>query len=162
MHPTCCCLVHRSLVFRLPSLHSLFDSLEHSSNAICSSSNCLFSFHNILTLCWRWLDSLWRWQCPMPSHKQTNDYTSQHPSSSHSSKDHPCHNVPWCPVSPDNCLDWQRSITLREVKSRGQPYFRSQGTPVNPDTNRDLRISQKRTWNECVPICPCYLKITCR
>ena len=100
MHPTCCCLVHRSLVFRLPSLHSLFDSLEHSSNAICSSSNCLFSFHNILTLCWRWLDSLWRWQCPMPSHKQTNDYTSQHPSSSHSSKDHPCHNGPWCPDSP--------------------------------------------------------------
>ena len=107
MHPTCCCLVHRSLVFRLPSLHSLFDSLEHSSNAICSSSNCLFSFHNILTLCgrrcflcWRWLDSLWRWQCPMLSHKQTNDYTSQHPSSSHSSKDHPCHNGPWCPDSP--------------------------------------------------------------
>ena len=100
MHPTCCCLVHRSLVFRLSSLHSLFDSLEHSSNAICSSSNCLFSFHNILTLCWRWLDSLWRWQCPMPSHKQTNDYTSQHPSSSHSSKDHPCHNGPWCPDSP--------------------------------------------------------------
>ena len=100
MHPTCCCLVHRSLVFRLPSLHSLFDSLEHSSNAICSSSNCLFSFHNILTLCWRWLDSLWRWQCPMPSHKQTNDYTSQHPSSSHSSKDHPCHNGTWCPDSP--------------------------------------------------------------
>ena len=107
MHPTCCCLVHRSLVFRLPSLHSFFDSLEHSSNAICSSSNCLFSFHNIQTLCgrrcflcWRWLDSLWRWQCPMPSHKQTNDYTSQHPSSSHSSKDHPCHNGPWCPDSP--------------------------------------------------------------
>ena len=100
MHPTCCCLVHRSLVFRLSSLHSLFDSLEHSSNAICSSSNCLFSFHNILTLCWRWLDSLWRWQCPMPSHKQTNDYTSQHPSSSLSSKDHPCHNGPWCPDSP--------------------------------------------------------------
>ena len=125
MHPTCCCLVHRSLVFRLPSLHSLFDSLEHSSNAICSSSNCLFSFHNILTLCWRWLDSLWRWQCPMPSHKQTNDYTSQHPSSSHSSKDHPCHNGPWCPVSPDNCPDWPWSIILREVKSRGQPYFRT-------------------------------------
>ena len=162
MHPTCCCLVHRSLVFRLPSLHSLFDSLEHSSNAICSSSNCLFSFHNILTLCWRWLDSLWRWQCPMPSHKQTNDYTSQHPSSSHSSKDHPCHNVPWCPVSPDNCPDWQRNITLREVKSRGQPYFRSRGTSVNCDTNRDLLISQKRTWNTCVLICPCYLKITCR
>ena len=107
MHPTCCCLIHRSLVFRLPSLHSLFDSLEHSSNAICSSSNCLFSFHNILTLCgrrcflcWRWLDSLWRWQCPMLSHKQTNDYTSQHPSSSHSSKDHPCHNGTWCPDSP--------------------------------------------------------------
>ena len=100
MHPTSCCLVHRSLVFRLPSLHSLFDSLEHSSNAICSSSNCLFSFHNILTLCWRWLDSLWRWQCPMLSHKQTNDYTSQHPSSSHSSKDHPCHNGTWCPDSP--------------------------------------------------------------
>ena len=100
MHPTCSCLVHRSLVFRLSSLHSLFDSLEHSSNAICSSSNCVFSFHNILTLCWRWLDSLWRWQCLMPSHKQTNDYTSQHPSSSHSSKDHPCHNGPWCPDSP--------------------------------------------------------------
>ena len=107
MHPTCCWLVHRSLVFRLSSLHSLFDSLEHSSNAICSSSNCLFSFHNILTLCgrrcflcWRWLDSLWRWQCPMPSHKQTNDYTSQHLSSSYSSKDHPCHNGPWCPDSP--------------------------------------------------------------
>ena len=125
MHPTCCCLVHRSLVFRLPSLHSLFDSLEHSSNAICSSSNCLFSFHNILTLCWRWLDSLWRWQCPMPSNKQTNDYTSHHPSSSHSSKDHPCHNVPWCPGSPDNCPDWPWSITLREVKSRRQPYFRT-------------------------------------
>ena len=149
MHPTCCCLVHRSLVFRLPSLHCLFDSLEHSSNAICSSSNCLFSFHNILTLCWRWLDSLWRWQCPMPSHKQTNDYTSQHPSSSHSSKDHPCHNVPWCPVSPDNCPDWQQSITLREVKSRGQPYFRSRGTSVNCDTNRDLSISQEDLEHIC-------------
>ena len=149
MHPTCCWLVHRSLVFRLSSLHSLFDSLEHSSNAICSSSNCLFSFHNILTLCWRWLDSLWRWQCLMLSHKQTNDYTSQHPSSSHSSKDHPCHNVPWCPVSPDNCPDWQRSITLREVKSRGQPYFRSRGTSVNCDTNRDLSISQEDLEHIC-------------
>ena len=161
MHPTCCCLVHRSLVFRLPSLHSLFDSLEHSSNAICSSSNCLFSFHNILTLCWRWLDSLWRWQCPMPSHKQTNDYTSQHPSSSHSSKDHPCHNVPWCPVSPDNCPDWQRNITLREVKSRGQPYFRSRGTSVNCDTNRDLSISQEDLEHMCAYMSMC-LKITCR
>ena len=149
MHPTCCCLVHRSLVFRLSSLHSLFDSLEHSSNAICSSSNCLFSFHNILTLCWRWLDSLWRWQCPMPSHKQTNDYTSQHPSSSHSSKDHPCHNGTWCPVSPDNCPDCPRSITLREVKSRGQPYFRSRGTSVNCDTNSDLSISQEDLEHMC-------------
>ena len=86
------------------------------SNAICSSSNCLFSFHNILTLCWRWLDSLWRWQCLMLSHKQTNGYTSQHPSSSHSSKDHPCHNGTWCPDSPR-----QLSILAMELQiERGQ------------------------------------------
>ena len=85
----------------------------------------------------------------MPSHKQTNDYTSQHPSSSHSSKDHPCHNVPWCPGSPDNCPDWPRSIILREVKSRGQPYFRSRGTSVNCDTNRDLSISQGDLEHMC-------------
>ena len=116
MHPTCCCLVHRSFVFRLPSLHSLFDSFEHSSDAICSSSNCLFSFHNILTLCWRWLDSLWRWQCPMPSHKQTNGYTSQHPSSSHSSKDHFSHNGSWC---PDSSRQLSRLATEHHIE-RGQ------------------------------------------
>ena len=148
MHPTCCCLVHRSLVFRLPSLHSLFDSLEHSSNAICSSSNCLFSFHNILTLCWRWLDSLWRWQCPMLSHKQMITQVSIHLPPT-PPRTIPATMGPGAQTAPDNCPDWPRSITLREVKSRGQSYFRSRGTSVNCDNNSDLSISQEDLEHMC-------------
>ena len=54
-----------------------------------------------------------------------------------------------CKTAPDNCPDWPWSITLREVKSRGQPYYRSRGTSVNCDTNRDLSISQEDLEDMC-------------
>lgn len=64
-----------------------------------------------------------------------------------------------CKTAPDNCPDWPWSITQMEVKFRGQPYFRRQGTSENPDTNRDLHICQKRTWVHCGLVCPWYLNI---
>ena len=154
MHPTCCCLVHRSLVFRLPSLHSLFDSLEHSSNAICSSSNCLFSFLNILTLCWMRLDSIRRWQFLKLSHKQN----MVNPGSIHLPPIPPrpfLHHWPWSPGSPKQV---SRLAIEGDQIQRTATFQKTQGTFENPDTNRDSCISQKRTWGLYVLISLWYKK----
>ena len=85
----------------------------------------------------------------MPSHKQTNDYTSQHPSSSHSSKDHPCHNGPWCPDSPRQLSRLAMEHHIERGQIQRTAIFQNPGTSVNCDTNSDLSISQEDLEHMC-------------
>lgn len=142
MHPTSCCLVHRSLVFRLPSLHSLFDSLEH----FLMLSAPLATVYSPSTTSWLCAGEGYihsgggSARCRVTNKQMITQVSIHLPPTP--PRTIPATMGPGAQTAPDNCPDWPRSITLREVKSRGQPYFRSHGTSVNCDTNRDLSISQ--------------------
>ena len=51
---------------------------------------------------------------------------------------------PGAQTAPDNCPDWPRSITLREVKSRGQPLSRKPKVLLKPLTPTGTHVSLRR------------------